>query len=481
MPKPLPPETRRKIIDFDPFAPNSPSIEEFCSRLKISRRSFYNIRNRYQQDANAALHPRSSAPITARRTYDESITSTLLSIRARLKAQGWEYGPISIRFEGISTGELTAPIPSVSTIARLLRAAGAVESNPKKRPKSSVVRFQRGQAMEMWQIDGFIYTLHDTDLTRVTIYQILDDATRFDVGTCVFPANENSVDARTALEQAIAHFGAPHELLSDNGSAFNRMRQGYVGSLESYLATVGCLSITGKPGHPQTQGKNERSHRTLFRFLQAHQPHTLEECAHYIEQFRDHYNNRRPHQGLPNNLTPAAAWEIVGCVEQQPPIDPVVLQQQADHYARRRIEKQSDVPLVRQEESVPVSKMQQTEQRRRVRRFGKKPMDPDVFTFAGNNQKVVFQGMRISVPRTMRDREFYRTVTATELGFWDAITGELELLISLPVVAIARGKSYINSYNIRGVWMQHPTPLWQRKRNEAEKRFKSIDPGDLLR
>ncbi|BAV23922.1 transposase and inactivated derivatives [Corynebacterium glutamicum] len=108
-------------------------------------------------------------------------------------------------------------------------------------------------------------------------------------------------------------------------------------------------------------------------------------------------------------------------------------------------------------------------------------MDPDVFTFAGNNQKVVFQGMRISVPRTMRDREFYRTVTATELGFWDAITGELELSIPLPVVAIARGKSYINSYNIRGVWMQHPTPLWQRKRNEAEKRFKSIDPGDLLR
>ena len=91
------------------------------------------------------------------------------------------------------------------------------------------------------------------------------------------------------------------------------------GCCRSYLATVGCLSITGKPGHPQTpgnrhnrqrnqqlklpgyripetklscrhrpqtQGKNERGHRTLFRFLQAHQPHTLEECAHYIEQVR---------------------------------------------------------------------------------------------------------------------------------------------------------------------------------------------------
>lgn len=167
-------------------------------------------------------------------------------------------------------------------------------------------------------------------------------------------------------------------------------------------------------------------------------------------------------------------------MEQQPPIDPVVLQQQADHYAHRRIEKQSDVPLVRQEESVPVSKMQQTEQRRRVRRFGKKPVDPDVFTFAGNNQKVVFQGMRISVPRTMKDREFYRTVTATELGYWDSITGELELSIPLPIVAIARTKSYVNSYNIRGVWMNNPTPLWQRKRDEAKQRFDALEPGDLL-
>ncbi|MGC2865536.1 DDE-type integrase/transposase/recombinase [Corynebacterium glutamicum] len=102
--------------------------------------------------------------------------------------------------------------------------------------------------MEMWQIDGFIYTLHDSDLTRVTIYQILDDATRFDVGTCVFPANENSVDARTALEQAIAHFGAPHELLSDNGSAFNRMWQGYVGSLETpfWCNNLAKVTLSGR-------------------------------------------------------------------------------------------------------------------------------------------------------------------------------------------------------------------------------------------
>ncbi|SMB81660.1 hypothetical protein [Corynebacterium glucuronolyticum] len=100
------------------------------------------------------------------------MTTALLAIRKRLKGQGWDYGPISIRFEGIASGELTDPVPSVSTIARLLRATGAVESNPKKRPKITRVRFQRDQAMHMWQIDGFYYRLNDDKRTPVTICEI---------------------------------------------------------------------------------------------------------------------------------------------------------------------------------------------------------------------------------------------------------------------------------------------------------------------
>ena len=53
----------------------------------------------------------------------------------------------------------------------------------------------------------------------------------------------------------------------------------------------------------------------------------------------------------------------------------------------------------------------------------------------------------------MRNRRFYRTVTESELGFWDVEDGELVLSIPLPVVAIAKTKAFINSYNIKGVWM----------------------------
>lgn len=84
----------------------------------------------------------------------------------------------AVRFE-IAIEELLAPpIPSVSTIARLLRVAGAVDTNPKKRPKSSYVRFERDQAMALWQTDAFEYKLFDEHTSKVTIYQILDDATR---------------------------------------------------------------------------------------------------------------------------------------------------------------------------------------------------------------------------------------------------------------------------------------------------------------
>lgn len=472
MPRPLTPETRRQIIEFDPTAPGAPSIQEFCLRLKISRRSFYNIRDRYSQESEAALHPHSSAPKTPHRTYDPTLTATLLSIRARLKKAGWDYGPISIYYEGTTAGELQPPVPSVSTIARMLRAAGAVESNPKKRPKTSMVRFQRGQAMQLWQIDAFIYKLHNTNQTPVTIYQLIDDATRFDVGTCVFPNRENSRDALAAVKQAINNHGVPHELLSDNGLAFNQLRRGLVGPLESYLASQGCFSITGAPGHRQTQGKDERSHRTLLRFLDAHQPATIAAVEELITRYREHYNHQRPHQALPGHVTPATAWDMVGAVKPRGPVDPAVLTAKAQGYSLRRKRQAELLPMVRQEES--------TSYRHGSAEAGVEGSRGDLVIVTRSNQVVFFQGMRIAVPLSMRGRMFYRMVLEDEFCLFCAVDGELELRIPLPVVAIAATKSYINSYNIQGVWLRNPTNNWRVKHARAIERFKSIGPEELL-
>lgn len=95
-----------------------------------------------------------------------------MRIRKQLKTGGWDYGPRTIG-EEFPGGQ----IPSPATIARLLVSVGHVDASPKKRPKSSYIPF----AMALWQLDAFEYTL--TTGTIITIYLLLDDATRFDVGT----------------------------------------------------------------------------------------------------------------------------------------------------------------------------------------------------------------------------------------------------------------------------------------------------------
>ena len=72
--------------------------------------------------------------------------------------------------------------------------------------------------------------------------------------------------------------GVPQRLLTDNGSALNPSRRGYIGQLVEHASALGVEAITGKPYKPTTQGKNERFHQTLFRYLDK-QPlaETLEE------------------------------------------------------------------------------------------------------------------------------------------------------------------------------------------------------------
>ncbi|BDZ53056.1 IS481 family transposase ISArsp2 [Agromyces marinus] len=111
------------------------------------------------------------------------------------------------------------------------------------------------------------------------------------------------------LDKGIAAHGVPQRLLSDNGSALNPGRRGYVGQLVAHVSRLGVEAITGKPYKPTTQGKNERFHQTLFRYLDK-QPlaDSLEQLQSQVDAFDLIYNTERPHQGLPGRVTPEAAW-----------------------------------------------------------------------------------------------------------------------------------------------------------------------------
>lgn len=149
------------------------------------------------------------------------------------------------------------------------------------------------------------------------------------------------------VDKAITNRGVPQRLLSDNGLALNPSRRGFIGQLVSHIAGLGVEAITGKPYKPTTQGKNERFHQTLFRYLDK-QPlaESLAELQAQVDEFDHTYNTQRPHQGLPGRVTPLTAWEASPKAEppRPNPNRPVYVERVPSRYQFPRAQPPTDLP-----------------------------------------------------------------------------------------------------------------------------------------
>ena len=155
------------------------------------------------------------------------------------------------------------------------------------------------------------------------IFQLIDDHSRYAVASHV-AWTETAKDAIIVFDKAVGAHGVPQRLLSDNGVALNPSRRGFLGQLVEHVTSLGTEAITGKPYKPTTQGKNERFHQTLFRYLDK-QPlaDTLAELQAQVDAFDHIYNTERPHQGLPGRITPRMSWEATAKAEApRPKTDP---------------------------------------------------------------------------------------------------------------------------------------------------------------
>lgn len=154
------------------------------------------------------------------------------------------------------------------------------------------------------------------------IFQLEDDNSRVAVASHVAPG-ETSDAALTVFKKGVSARGVPQRLLTDNGLALNPSRRGVRGQLVTYAESLGVEMITGKPYKPTTQGKNERFHQTLFRWLDR-QPLAadIEQLQALVDEFDMIYNTQRPHQGLPGRVTPQEAWDRTLVAEAPRPTPP---------------------------------------------------------------------------------------------------------------------------------------------------------------
>jgi transposase InsO family protein len=281
------------------------SVTDAAAEYGISRRHLHRLLARYRERGLDALEPRSRRPKTIPIATPEDVRERVVALRARLTAGGLDAGPETIRWHLQQDG-LRAP--SSSTIRRILHRAGLIEPEPRKRPRSSYVRFEMAQPNEMWQSDFIHWRLADG--TDVEVLNWLDDHSRYLLSCTVHrPVTGDHVVA--VFLELIERYGPPASTLTDNGSVYTSRFTGGRNAFEYVLPLLGIRQKNGSPGHPQTQGKTERFHQTLQRWLRARPAaRTIAELQTQLDTFREHYNQRRPHRAL-QRRTPGQAYQAI--------------------------------------------------------------------------------------------------------------------------------------------------------------------------
>ena len=303
--EPVDPRVRLAISQWPPDAPRG-AVTTFCAEHEISRKTFYEIRKRVATEGPAAaLEPRSRRPRSSPARLTDEVRRQAVAVRSALEQSGLDHGPISVHEKLRALG--MAPVPSVASLARIFRDAGVARVEPRKKPRAAFRRFVYPAPNACWQLDATEYVL--TGGRKCVIFQLIDDHARYAVASHV-AWGETSEAAIVVVKKGIDVHGVPQRLLSDNGAALNPSRRGALGQLVSYVRSLGVEPITGKPYKPTTQGKNERFHQTLFRWLDK-QPlaDTLEQLQEQVDRFDLIYNAERPHQALPGRITPQQAWD----------------------------------------------------------------------------------------------------------------------------------------------------------------------------
>jgi transposase InsO family protein len=278
------------------------SVTAAAAEYGISRGHLHRLLRRYRDDGMEAVEPRSRRPRTSPHRTAEATRDRIVALRTELTARGLDAGPVTIAWHLEREG---LPVASSSTIRRILHAAGLVVPEPRKRPRSSWIRFEAAAPNELWQSDFTHWRLADG--SEVEILNWLDDHSRYLLACTVFSRVAGDDVVATFTVAGDAH-GWPAATLTDNGAVYTSRFTGGRNGFEYLLAYLGVRQKNGAPGHPQTQGKIERFHQTLKRWLER-QPaaRTLAALQAQLDAFRLAYNEQRPHRAI-GRVTPGAAY-----------------------------------------------------------------------------------------------------------------------------------------------------------------------------
>jgi transposase InsO family protein len=149
-------------------------VSEVARSYGVARSWVYTLLARYREEGEGAFEARSRRPKTSPRAIPDAAVSLITEVRKDLAGRGLDAGPQTIvwhleHHHGIRV--------SPATVSRYLARNGLVTPDPRKRPRSSYLRFAAELPNECWQADFTHYPLADGTGTEILAW--LDDHSRY--------------------------------------------------------------------------------------------------------------------------------------------------------------------------------------------------------------------------------------------------------------------------------------------------------------
>lgn len=280
-------ETMRKEF-VKQYLAHEKSKAALCREYGISRPTGDKWIERYLK--GEAMTDKSRAPKTVSNRTAEETEAFIVAYRQKYPAIGATKIHRMLQDEGITE------IPCPRTINEIFKRNGLITKEA-SRAATPYVRFEKKEPNEMWQAD-FKGHFAIKNGFRCHPLDIIDDCTRYNM--CCQPlGSETFAEVQYHLKQIFAEYGMPYSFLCDNGNPWGTAQSTGFTRFEVWLMELGILTLHGRISHPQTQGKEERFNGSLTQeFLRYTTFEDQEDAARKFAEYRDFYNNKRPHYAL---------------------------------------------------------------------------------------------------------------------------------------------------------------------------------------
>ena len=265
------------------------NVSALCRQYGISRKTGYKWLQRSAEGAGTDVEDRPRTPHHQPRRSSDDVEAAVLAMRDRYPTWGGRKLEVKLREAGL------ADVPRPSTITAILQRHGLIALRQRHPPATR--RFTHDAPHDVWQMDFMGHRPLVSD-GRVHPLTILDDHSRVLLSLTACPHQRLDL-VWSQVTACFAQYGLPRAMLTDNGPPWGPSAERGITRFEVWLVRLGIELWHGRPGHPQTQGKVERIHRTINEDVFGTRTfRDLPTAQHSFDTFRTVYNLERPHEEL---------------------------------------------------------------------------------------------------------------------------------------------------------------------------------------